>query len=489
MATVSKGNFIAGRWIKGKGRSFSSENPSNNQIIWTGNCSTPQEIDVAIVAAHEAFASWSKLDVEKRISYLQSFVDVLKVRKADLATKISIEIGKPQWEALTEIGAMIGKIDPTIQAYRERNIVKTRQQPNGTSITRFRPHGIVAVIGPFNFPGHMPNGHIMPALLAGNSVILKPSEYAPAFTEQMIDCWNNAGLPPGVISLLQGDGTVGQYLCKHDDINGIFFTGSRHVGEAIRTTTSVEKIVALEMGGNSPLIVWDASNINAAVFATIQSAFITSGQRCSSARRLIIPNNNFGETFISKLVESCRQIHVGRPDEEPEPYMGPLRLPAFVDRLLSEQERLISNGAQSLLKAEPLEIGPSFVTPGIIDVTQVNQRNDEEIIGPLLRVIRVDDFESALVEANSTKYGLAAGIFTEDATLYNRFQDTIKAGIINWNQQLTGASGWAPFGGIKQSGNYRPSAYFATDYCVYSTASMEMEQLSLPDKLPSGLIL
>ncbi len=487
MKELSLGHYISGEWKLGGGKEFSSFNPSNGQILWTGKIATPNECDAAIFAAKTAFTSWAKLDLSERSSYLHAFVDVLKSEKKNLTNCIANEIGKPLWEAATEVSAMIGKLEPTEQAYRERNSDFSRQLPNGLSRTRFRPHGVIAVIGPYNFPGHMPNGHIMPALLAGNTIIFKPSENSPAVGEKIMECWNKAGLPQGVLNLLQGDASVGKYLCNHSIVRGIFFTGSRTVGETIRNSLTVDKICALEMGGNSPLIVWDATDIDAAVFSTIQSAFITSGQRCSAARRLILPSNDFGDRFLTKLVAISGRILIGYPSQVPEPYMGPLRNPNFVNQLIQKQEKLIKLGANPLLKSAILPLGPCFVSPGIIDVTMIKNRDDEEIIGPFLQVTRVNDFDAALDEANNSKYGLAAGIFTEEPKLYERFHEIIQAGIINWNQQLTGASAWAPFGGIKQSGNFRPSGYLSTDYCVYSTGTIEVEKIELPKDLPPGL--
>jgi len=489
MNIKSKGHYIEGQWIEGSGEPFNSLSPASGKVIWEGRRATVQEIDKAVKSSSLVFNSWSKLDISKRIEYLKTYINILKENKERISNMLSEEIGKPLWESATEVGAMIGKIEPSLQAYKERCCDTSRKQANGTSKTRFRPHGVIAVIGPYNFPGHMPNGQIIPALLAGNTVILKPSEYAPATSELIIQCWSEIGLPPGVLSLLQGDSFVGKELCQHNDVNGIFFTGSRNAGESIRAATSVDKICVLEMSGNSPLIVWDSSDIKAAVFATVQSAFITAGQRCSSARRLIVPDNEFGEKFISELLRSTEKICVGSHKDVPEPYMGPLRHPMMVDNLLKNQEDLLSRGAVSLLTSERLSIGKSFVSPGIIDVTSVEMRLDEEIIGPFLQIIRVSDFENALHEANNTKYGLAAGIFTEDEKLYNRFYDSIRAGIINWNQQLTGASPWAPFGGIKNSGNFRPSGFFATDFCVYSTGLIELEKVQLPASLPPGLTI
>ena len=483
------GHYIRGVWLKTGARGFSSLNPSDGEPVWTGRCATRSDIDAAVDAANDAFPAWSKLPLEDRLARLHAFVDLLKANRSTLSARIAAEIGKPRWEAATEVAAMIGKLEPSEQAYKERNTDSVRQQPNGTSRTRFRPHGVVAVIGPYNFPGHMPNGHILPALLAGNTIVFKPSENAPSVAELTAEYWSQAGLPSGVFNLVQGDGTVGAQLCEHEGVKAIFFTGSLRTGEMIRTKLAREKICALEMGGNSPLVVWDASNIEGAVFATIQSAFITSGQRCSSARRLIVPSGSFAERFLARLARVAAQLRVGRTTDSPEPYMGPLRSPAMVQHLLGVQESLIARGALVLLKSSPLGIGPAFVTPGILDVTELRPRDDEEIIGPFLRVIQVPTFASALTEANNTKYGLAAGLISDDPARYEEFQNTVRAGILNWNQQLTGASAWAPFGGIKDSGNFRPSGYLAADYCVYSTGSMEVPTVSLPNDLPPGVSL
>jgi succinylglutamic semialdehyde dehydrogenase len=484
----SKGNFI-NTWVKGCGNYFSSYNPATNEQFWKGNTSTKEDVTDAIIAAKQAFSKWSKLTFEERCSFVQKFIDILKANKGTLAKYISYEVGKPLWEAGTEVDAMIGKFAASQEAYIKRNTSISRTMGTGISQTKFKPHGVVAVIGPYNFPGHMPNGHIIPALMSGNTVIFKPSEYTPAVAELTVQYWDEAGLPKGVINLLHGDATVGKILCEACEIKGIFFTGSKNAGEAILDLVKNKKIVALEMGGNSPLVVWDTSNIPAAVLATIQSAFITTGQRCSSARRIIVPKNSFGDEFLSQFSQATKKLVIGMPDADEQPFMGPMKLSSMVDFLLEKQEQYIQKGAIPLLKSIRLDLGASFVTPGIIDVTNMLQKEDIEILGPFVQVIRVDSFDEAISEANNTQYGLAAGIFTENFQLYEKFTDEIEAGLINWNQQLTGASGLAPFGGIKSSGNYRPSGFLAVDYCVYATASIEVNNLQLPESLPKGITL
>lgn len=484
----SKGNFVNGMWKQGTGNAFSSISPNDDSVIWQGNSSSEKDVSDCVILAKEAEQNWQKKTVDERISYIKKFTEIVKSNKQKLAETISIEIGKPLWEALTEVNSVVGKLDLTVNAYKTRCSDITKEMSNGgISRTQFKPLGTVVVIGPYNFPCHMANGHIMPALIAGNTVIFKPSEKGAMSAELMMEYWEQAGLPKGVINMLQGEGDTGSFLVENENINGVLFTGSYKVGEKIRKVCSTDKMCALEMGGNSPLVVWDTENMDAAVIATIQSAFITSGQRCSAARRLIVPKNDFGDKFIARLVDVANDIIVGRYNDVVEPFIGPVRFPALVNSIINEQNRLVENGAIVLKKCERLSQGKCFVTPGIIDVSQVAARNDDEIIGPFLRVIRVNTFDEAIIEANKSSYGLAAGIFTEDQLLYEKFSSQIKAGLVNWNQQLTGASGGAPFGGIKKSGNYRPGGYFAVDYCVYAVASIEVKKTKEVDSFPKGI--
>ena len=491
MEIKSKGNYINGNWVIANGDSFSSYSPVNEELLWKGFLSTNEDIESAIKSAKYAFVKWSKLDIEERIKYIKKYIEVVEANKEELAECISNEVGKPYWESLTEVNSIIGKLDPCIEAYNLRNKTIVRKQNDGSkSVTRFKPHGVVGVIGPYNFPAHMPNGHIMAALLAGNTIVLKPSEKVPLVSEKVMELWNKAGLPNGVINMVQGNKEASEYLCLNDDVKGIFFTGSKTAGQNIEKLCLHKKICVLEMGGNSPYIVWDTTNIDSAVITIIQSSFITSGQRCSTARRLIVPNNEFGDSFINRLVEVSKNIIVGKPKNEPEVFMGPLKSKELVDRIINKQDELSNIGAKILLKSMRIpELGSSYITPGIIEVTDVKDNHDEEIIGPFLQVTRVDNFEEAINKANDSCYGLAAGIITEDQNLYEEFENKIQAGIISWNKQLTGASKYAPFGGIKDSGNYRPSGFLAADYCVYSTAATEIEKLQEISKLPKGINL
>jgi succinylglutamic semialdehyde dehydrogenase len=466
---------------------FSSYNPATGETVWTGPAAGPAEVDHAVASARTAFLPWSALSGEDRIARLRAFATELAAQQESLAQLISREIGKPRWEALTEVQSMIAKVEISIAAHARRCAEFT----NPSGITRFRPHGVVAVLGPFNFPGHLPNGHIIPALLAGNTVVFKPSELSPAVAAATVAIWSASGLPSGVLNLVQGGRDTGSALAAHPGINGLFFTGSARTGLALNAqfATTPEKILALELGGNNPLVVHHAADHRAAAVLTVQSAFLSAGQRCTCARRLIVPSGTAGDRFIAVLTKLIESLLVGAPTDEPEPFMGPVVSVAAAHQLLAAQTRLGERGATSLVRLRHLRPGTGLISPGLIDVTAVRDRRDEEFFGPLLQLIRVPDFEAALREANATAYGLAAGLISDDATLYARFRNEVRAGLINWNQQLTGASSGAPFGGVGRSGNHRPSAYFAADYCSYPVASIELPEVKLPAVLPPGLRL
>lgn len=464
---------------------FSSFDPATGDGVWSGPAASPDEVAAAVARARAAFRPWSDTPLAGREARLRAYAKILEARRTELAAAISREVGKPAWEALTEVATMIGKVELSIQAYARR----CAEFAGGPGVTRFRPHGVVAVFGPFNFPGHLPNGHIVPALLAGNTVVFKPSEHAPLVAELTAAAWHAAGLPAGVLEVVQGGRDTGAALADAPGLDGLFFTGSARTGLwlAEKFARTPEKILALELGGNNPLVVWQPRDVRAASLLTVQSAYLTAGQRCTCARRLIVPAGPAGDEFLARLVTVTKSLKVGAPADRPEPFMGPVISAAAAEQVLAAQRDLMARGATVLLAAQHLRPGTGLVSPGLIDVTAVRERSDEEIFGPLLQVIRVPGFDAAIAEANATRYGLAAGLLADDPALYARFRAEVRAGLINWNQQLTGASGAAPFGGIGRSGNHRPSAFFAADYCSYPVASIELPELKSPAGLPPGL--
>jgi len=450
----------------------------------------PFNIDNAILSARNAFFAWRALSFEQRFLFLEKFCTLLEERKATIAESISIETGKPLWESLLEVGAMINKLPISVKAYHERCFEKKEILKEGVSMTRHKPLGVLAVFGPFNFPGHLPNGHIMPALLAGNTIIWKPSELTPVTAQKIMACWRDANLPLNVIQLLQGDKDIGHLIAVHPGIDGLLFTGSVKTGQVLSRLFADKpgKLLALELGGNNPLVVHEVNDIVAAVYMIIQSAYLTAGQRCTCARRLLVVNNEAGKALISALILAIAKIKVGAYTERPEPFMGSLVSDNAADQVVKMYEGLLSAGGKALVPLIRLSADkPAFLSPSLVDVTDIKSRLDEEIFGPVLQLIWVNSFEEALVEANNTRFGLAAGLLSDNEDLYRQFFVSVKAGVIHWNRPLTGASSQAPFGGVGMSGNYRPSAYYAADYCAYPVASLEEKILKKPEKLPPGL--
>lgn len=483
--------YIAGNWQAGQGEAFESLNPVTQQVVWSGQGATAAQVDVAVQAARQAFPAWASRTLEDRITVLEAFAASLKNQADVLAQCIGEETGKPLWESATEVTSMVNKIAISVQSYRERTGEKSGPLGDANAVLRHKPHGVVAVFGPYNFPGHLPNGHIVPALLAGNAVVFKPSELTPKVAELTVKCWIEAGLPAGVLNLLQGGRDTGIALAANSGIDGLFFTGSSRTGNALHQQFAgrPDKILALEMGGNNPLVVDEVSDVEAAVYTVIQSAFISAGQRCTCARRLLVPQGVWGDAFLERLVEVTRNIEVGAYDQQPAPFMGSVISLHAASALLAAQEQLLANGALALLEMTQPHATSALLTPGIIDVSEVSDPLDEELFGPLLQVLRYTDFDNAIALANDTQYGLAAGLLSDSEARYKQFWLESRAGIVNWNKQLTGAASSAPFGGVGASGNHRASAYYAADYCAYPVASLESSSLTLPATLTPGVRL
>ena len=486
---MSGTHLINNQWTAGSGEEFSSVSPSHGNNVWTGHEATESEITAACDAARNAYQSWCLTDVDSRIEIILRFAELVKSQASDLALLISQEMGKPNWESKTEAGAVVGKAQLAIDAYRERRDTITSELGGFNAVTRFKPHGVLGVLGPFNLPAHLPNGHIIPAILAGNTVVFKPSEQTPAVGQWMVQKWVEAGLPAGVVNLVQGARNTGEILASHPQLDGLLFTGSSNAGRALHQLYGQwpNKILALEMGGNNPLVVYKANDAKAAAFHTVMSAYITSGQRCTCARRLYLIEGENNEAFMDELTRMISKISVGFYDDDPEPFMGTVISGAMGDRLIQSQQDLIDQGATSLIPMQKHRDCNALVSPGLLDVTSLSQHSDEEVFGPLLQVHYVQSFDEAIEHCNNTSYGLSAGLLSDDADCYQHFIGRIRAGIVNWNRQTTGASGKLPFGGCGLSGNNRPSGYYAADYCSFPTASLESRALELPESMPVGI--
>ncbi|MDF2777860.1 MAG: astD [Enterobacteriaceae bacterium] len=481
--------WINGDWVTGQGARREKHDPVNGDRLWQGNDADAGQVTQACQAARAAFPGWASQPFAARQAVVEKFAALLEENRGALTEIIARETGKPRWEAATEVGAMINKAAISVKAWHVRTGEQQTAMADGAATLRHRPHGVLAVFGPYNFPGHLPNGHIIPALLAGNTLVFKPSELTPHSGEAVVKLWEQAGLPAGVLNLVQGGRETGQALSGLPDLDGLLFTGSASTGYQLHRQLAgqPEKILALEMGGNNPLIVDDIADRDAAVHLTIQSAFITAGQRCTCARRLLVKRGAEGDAFLARLVEVAGRIAPGSWNAEPQPFIGGLISEQAADQVYKAWQAHEARGGRTLLAPKRLKAGTSLLTPGIIDLTGVADVPDEEVFGPLLGVWRYDSWEEAVTLANATRYGLACGLVSADREKFDALLLAARAGIVNWNKPLTGAASTAPFGGIGASGNHRPSAWYAADYCAWPMASLESPSLTLPETLSPGL--
>jgi len=452
-----------------------STDPATGEEVWSGPIG---DASTEVAAARAAWPAWAAHSVAYRIETLRRFANVVRRREQEFSELISKETGKPLWETKTEVGAVINKVDISIDAYAERTPQRKLEAGVGNRVAvRHKPHGVLGVLGPYNFPAHLPNGHIVPALIAGNAVVFKPSEKTPASGAMLVDCYHEAGVPDGAVRLLIGGPEQGRALASDPGIDGLLFTGSARAGMSLHRQFAEmpHKILALELGGNNPIVVWRAKDIEAAAAIVVQSAYLSAGQRCTAARRLIVEDGQH-EALLDAVLRLVDRIVVGEPFADPQPFMGPVIDLASADHVQEQWLGLMMKGGKPLRRLDRPHKDLPFLTPALIDVTDIRDRPDEEIFGPVLQLVRVKDFDAAIDEANATRFGLAASVICESPDLYDKFWANVRAGVINWNKPTNGAPSNAPFGGVGLSGNHRPSAFYAADYCAYPVTSNEADR-------------
>ncbi|XZE20664.1 succinylglutamate-semialdehyde dehydrogenase [Pirellulaceae bacterium SH449] len=468
--------------------SFIRLSPVDSRITWQGDWATPDSVDASFVKSVEAFKNWSRVPVEERMECARRYALALDRNKDAISLAITLESGKPLWESQQEVAAAKSKVENAIDALLTRRSDWSSQTPTARNVIRYQPLGAVLVLGPYNLPLHLPGAHIVPSLIAGNTVIFKPSEKTPAVGEWIVKCWQEAGLPEGCLEMLHGAVEVAKRVVDQRELAGVFFTGSHRGGLALHRQLAgrPDCLLALEMGGNNPLVVDRVRDVDAAIQVLVQSCYITSGQRCTCARRLILIESHENRLLLERFASSLAKIRVGSPLGTPEPFMGCLVSSEACDEILQAQRRYIENGGRLLVESRRVENSPNSLTPGLVEIG-CEQMNDQEHFGPLTTAVFVKDFEEAVRIANRTQYGLSAGLLSDEAAKFQEFVSCIRAGIVNWNNPTTGASGVMPFGGVGASGNHRPSGYFAADYCSYPKASVQVSELKPLTNLPPGL--
>lgn len=488
-------NLFAGAWHPIPGEALRSREPARpSRVVWSGS-PNPDHLDAAFASARAAQPAWAAWPLEKRAAALRSFRQLATERADAIATLIRDEVGKPMWDAKAEAGLLAAKVDITLEESPTAAMNRVTGFELSLSPTRagrcwFRPHGVMGVLGPFNFPAHLPNGHIIPALAMGNTIVFKPSDKAPAvgqaLAELFYDALSQAGAPAGVFNLVQGGSAIAASLAAHPALDGILFTGSWPVGRRIMQANLDRpgRLLALEMGGNNPAIILPDADLPQAIIECVRSAFVTTGQRCTCTRRVIV-HRDVAPRVIPALCKAASSLIIGAPDASHPVFMGPIISQAARDAVLNAQTQLARAGGDLLVPCTAID-GPGtepgwYITPGICKVPGfvrgshsplAHPGEDIEIFGPLLRVSVAENLDDAITQANATDFGLAASIFTRDQAAADTFAARAKAGCINWNTGTAGASSKLPFGGLGLSGNHRPAGAFSLDYCAYPVAGM-----------------
>lgn len=442
-----------------------------------------KDVDRVVESARDGFKMWKILSCSERNSYLKKYQDEVSKRKDEIAMAISLETGKPLWEAKTEVASVIAKVDVTINDSLPRIAQRKIENilPKTDGYIYFKPLGPSLIIGPFNFPCHLANGQILSSLIAGNSIIFKPSEKTTYSAQLLIECFHSAGFPNGVVNLIQGDGEVARRLLKEKAIKAIFFTGSKEVGKKILDVThhDLSKLVSLELGGKNTTILHSDANLEHALLELLKASFLTAGQRCTSTSIIAI-SKKIQDEFISKFHELSKKIIIDHPiDFVREPFMGPLVDQAAVDAYLLFMGMAKREGIEEVMRGKQLEKARKghYVSPSIHLAPRWNNDShflQSEIFGPNVTFIPYDTIEEAITISNSTEYGLASAIFSRDEKIINKCIDEIETGLLNINRSTVGASAKLPFGGVKNSGNYRPAALTTIDACVYQMSSLNV---------------
>ncbi|MEC9158598.1 MAG: aldehyde dehydrogenase family protein [Planctomycetota bacterium] len=474
-------DYVDGRPLPldASGSRIRSVDPADPEVVVYQADPAVEHVDLAVQAARRALPEWSGRSLEQRIEVLRRWQALTAERVDEIADLICLEMGKVRGECLFEANALGGKVDITLGPESISRVTDYTVPVNDSrdGHCRFKPHGVLAVVGPFNFPAHLPNGHWVPALLTGNTIVFKPSDKTPAtgqlLAELMLRALSEAGAPAGVFNLVQGDGPVASELSGHHGVDGVLFTGSWPVGRRILEANleTPGRIIALELGGSNPAVVMPDAHLRQAVIECVRAAFATTGQRCTCTRRIMV-HRDVADEFIPAFCRTASTLLVG-PGNAPDPvFMGPLVTEDSAREAIDFQQGLVESGGSILVQATRLDRPGHFVTPGVVQVDRFTVEQDRECFGPIAQLAIVDDLDQAIEQANATRYGLAASLFSADPATFDRFFAEVRSGCINWNTGTAGASSKLPFGGLGHSGNHRPAGAFSVDYCAYPVANM-----------------
>lgn len=483
----SRGNYIGGSFVAPRAveSTLRVTSPADREdLIGEYGCSVAHARE-AVAAAKAALPSWRRRSFAERAAVLRAFAVAVKARREAFAVAIARCIGKPLWEARTEVDAVVAKVEITLGAGMEA--VAPRDLPADKASIRHRPVGVMLVLGPFNFPAHLPNGHFVPALATGNTVVFKPSERAPLVGDLLAECMHEAGVPAGVFNVVHGDGPVAAALVADGDVDGVCFTGSTAVGQRILEASArfPGRLVALELGGSNAAIVTADANLDHAAREIAFSAFVTAGQRCTATSRVYV-ERAAQERLVEALARLTAGVRVGHPSNA-DAFLGPIIDEHARARALARAEAL-ADTHQPVVSPSAFQVDGfdgAYLSPGLFVAREGTvMLSAEEFFAPLLLVQAVDDDDSAVAHANASPYGLAAGVFCATEERFERMASDLEVGICNWNRGTVGSSSRLPFGGVKASGNHRPAGLASTLYCVDAVAQIRWPEPPAPAAIP-----
>jgi len=451
-------NYIRGEWVSGRqGREIEIRNPADqDELVGKGYLASARDAEACLAAAVEALPAWSRMPAPKRGEIVERAGDLLRTEQDEIARLLTREEGKTVAEARGEIYRAYNVLNYTAgQSRRMGGITIPSELQKNFAYTMRQPLGVVSLITPWNFPICIPAWKIAPALVAGNTVVFKPSSTTPLTAAKLVGIFERAGLPPGVLNLLvASSGEVGDLLTRDHRVRGVSFTGSSENGTQIYASCAARGVKAqCEMGGKNPVIVLEDADLDLAVDGIVSGAFGSTGQRCTATSRAVL-HEAIADEVVARMADRVSKWKLGN-GLDADVQMGPLvsaqqlkTVEQYIEAGKSEGARLVTGGKR------PQGLGRGFfIEPTIFDHVQPAHRiAREEIFGPVLSVIRVPDYDAALAAANASEYGLTSSIYTNDAGCIFDFCERIQTGMVHVNSPTVGGEAQIPFGGMKSSG-------------------------------------
>lgn len=456
-----------------------------------------EHVHEAVTSAKRAFQSWKRIPATERIGHVTKYGDLIKQRSEELARAITFEIGKPLWESRAEVQETIDLIKYYAKRGSQTTVEMKIEEADADSagFVRFMPRGTMAVITPATVPVFASFMHLIPALMDGNTVVLKASKRAPYVGQCLAEICHDSGFPSGVLNVIQGDEELGRRLVGHPEIDGILFTGSFETGTKIRkaVTSDYWKVLVLDTGGKNAMLVWDDADYQRSLKDALMGSLLTSGQRCTSSSRILVHKKLFDRfvTDFHALAKRCRVDH-GATEGDDAPFLGALVSEEAMENYLRFQGIAVREGGEEIMRGKPLEREKKgfYVSPSIHRIDNPDAKSvyqTTEIFGPDVALYCVEDLQQAAEIINLTRHGLCASIYTGARENYLRLADDARVGLLHWNRPTTALAYMLPYGGIKQSGNARPMGSFAGYQCTYPLSSLESEKQKSASAYPTTI--